>query len=301
MIFPTVRMAADSARPRDASLDRAGVDRLRRWIDEAEALVVGIGSGMSSAAGFDHYHWSPWAQKHLGRFRDAWGVASPMDGLYRLHSKPEERWAYLAAYSTAMLDAPLGRPYADLVEALGDKPLFVLTTNVDCQPSRAFGDERTFAFQGDVRFLQCRQPCCDELHDARRPYGRMLEGIGSALEIPGDLVPRCPACGWQMEPWVRDDTFLQGARWREGRARYEGFLRTHLMGGARTLFLELGVGEMTPSVITLPFWEMTQRHPAARFARVNLSETGAPAQLGERALSISGDLADVAGELKALR
>ena len=37
------------------SLERAA-DRLRSLIDDADAIVVGIGSGMSSAAGFNHYN-----------------------------------------------------------------------------------------------------------------------------------------------------------------------------------------------------------------------------------------------------
>lgn len=30
--------------------------RLRSLIDDADAIIVGIGSGMSSAAGFNHYN-----------------------------------------------------------------------------------------------------------------------------------------------------------------------------------------------------------------------------------------------------
>ena len=62
---------------------------------------------------------------------------------------------------------------------------------------------------------------------------------------------RLAACAW-----VRDDTFLQGAAWRESLGRYERFVRER--GNGRVLLLELGVGEMTPGIITLPFWSMTQ-------------------------------------------
>ena len=37
------------------SLEREA-DRLRCLIDDADAIIVGIGSGMSSAAGFNHYN-----------------------------------------------------------------------------------------------------------------------------------------------------------------------------------------------------------------------------------------------------
>ena len=45
------------------------------------------------------------------------------------------------------------------------------------------------------------------------------------FEVRGEDVPRCPHCGWQLVPWVRDDTFLQGAAWRESLGRYERFVR----------------------------------------------------------------------------
>lgn len=50
-------------------------------------------------------------------------------------------------------------------------------------------------------------------------------------------------------PWACDDTFLQGAAWREGLERYERFVRER--GDGRVLLLELGVGKMTPGIITL--------------------------------------------------
>lgn len=58
-----------------------------------------------------------------------------------------------------------------------------------------------------------------------------------------------------MVPWVRDDTFLEGKDWREGVRRYENFLKKYLMNGTdkNVVLLELGVGEMTPSIIKLPF------------------------------------------------
>lgn len=89
-------------------------------------------------------------------------------------------------------------------------------------------------------------------------------------------------------PWVRDDTFLQGAAWREGLERYERFVRER--GSSRVLLLELGVGEMIPGIITLPFWSMTAKLPDARLLSVNISGDSAPLQLGNKAEAIQADL-----------
>lgn len=113
--------------------------------------------------------------------------------------------------------------------------------------------------------------------------------MGSAgFEIRSEDVPRYPHCGWQLVPWVRDDTFLLGTVWRESLERYERFMRER--GAGRVLLLELGVGEMTPGIITLPFWSMTAKLPDAHLLSVNISGDSAPLQLGNKAEAIQADL-----------
>ena len=75
-------------------------------------------------------------------------------------------------------------------------------------------------------------------------------------------------------------TFLQGAAWRESLGRYERFVRER--SDRRVLLLELGVGEMTPGIITLPFWSMTAKLPDANLLSVNISGDSAPLQLEAR-------------------
>lgn len=102
----------------------------------------------------------------------------------------------------------------------------------------------------------------------------------AGFEARGEDVPRCPRCGWQLVPWVRDDTFLQGAAWREGLGRYERFVRER--GDGRVLLLELGVGEMTPGIITLPFWSMAAKLPNAYLLSVNISGGTPPVKAWRR-------------------
>ena len=81
------------------------------------------------------------------------------------------------------------------------------------------------------------------------------------MPVPSELIPRCPVCGWKMVPWVQDSTFLQGEAWKIAYRRYENFVRKNQ--DKKLLLLELGVGDMTPSVIKLPFWNMAtnfQKH-----------------------------------------
>lgn len=75
---------------------------------------------------------------------------------------------------------------------------------------------------------------------------------------------------------------------RENLERYERFVSER--GNGRVLLLELGVGEMTPGIITLPFWSMTAKLPDAHLLSVNITGDSAPLQLGSKAEAIQADL-----------
>ena len=106
---------------------------------------------------------------------------------------------------------------------------------------------------GDFRYFQCSQPCHDKLYESHDLVSAMLDNM-EGLEVPAEWIPRCPECGWKMVPWVQDNTFLQGEAWQTAYQRYEDFVRKYQ--GKKLLLLELGVGEMTPSIIKLPFWNL---------------------------------------------
>ena len=75
---------------------------------------------------------------------------------------------------------------------------------------------------------------------------------------------------------------------RENLERHERFVRERSSG--RVLLLELGVGEMTPGIITLPFWSMAAKLPDAHLLSVNITGDSAPLQLGSKEEAIQADL-----------
>lgn len=117
-----------------------------------------------------------------------------------------------------------------------------------------------------------------------------------------EAVPRCPDCGRVLVSWVRDDTFLEGTYWQESLRRYHEFLRHWLMEetGKKVLLLELGVGEMTPSIIKLPFWELTAKNENVFYACLNQKASHAPEHLWERSLYLQGDLTETLEKLRKI-
>ena len=293
-------LGAERAREQgDAASYRESIARAAELISDADAVVAGIGSGMSSACGYDCYHPTPVLKDGaLASFGKAHGFATLMDGFYHLYASNEERWGYLAAYIDWMESVPVGEPYRQLRGMLEGREYFVLTTNIDGQVRRSFPEERVWLFQGDCGWLQCSQPCCDELWESGPFVRLMLDAMGEGGTCPpAETLPRCPRCGWLMTPWMRDNGFLEGASWREGKRRYEAFVSRALEGAERVLFLELGVGGMTPSVIEIPFWRMVRANPNAFYLRINLGKVSEPQQLDGRSLTIGGDIARVLADL----
>lgn len=278
---------------------QAALDKLAGRITQADAIVIGGGSGLSSAAGYDHYHWSPALAEALAPFRDYYGFTSPLAGFYHCFSSYGEQWGYYSQYIRFMWDAPTGQPYLDLQRITAGKPAFVLTTNVDRQFFRVFPEEQICAFQGDFGYCQCSQPCMDRIWE-NRELVMALTGHLDGVRLPEKAVPRCPDCGRVIVPWVRDDTFLEGKFWRESLARYHRFLKHWLIGqqNKKVLLLELGVGEMTPSVIKLPFWELTARNENVFYACLNREASHTPEHLRGRSLYLQGNLAELLDMLR---
>lgn len=272
--------------------------RLAERIMEADAIVVGAGSGLSSAAGYDHYHHNLWFEERFGAFEEAYGFNNLFEGFYHVYNTPEEEWGFVSQYIQLMYDAPAGQPYLDLYEIIKDKPYFVLTSNGDMQCAKVFPESSICLFQGDFRYFQCSQPCHDQVYHNINLIDTMMEQR-DGIKIAPETVPRCPKCGRMMIPWVRDYEFLEGTFWKAGVERYRGFLREHLVQKKeKVLFWELGVGDMTPGVIRLPFWEMVKENDNAFYVRVNLDKASVPEHIKNRAMNITADIGKVLNDVK---
>lgn len=175
------------------------VSFLAEKIRQADAVLIGGGSGLSSAAGYNHYHWLPYMEECLQDFKEWYGLKSPFDGFYYCYSSPEQQWAYYARYIQSMWDAPTGQPYYDLRDIVAEKEVFVLTTNIDMQFERIFKKERICDYQGNIGYLQCSQPCHDQIYSNVKMIRRMNENIRE-LRVTSELLPRCNECGRIMVP-----------------------------------------------------------------------------------------------------
>lgn len=273
----------------------AKIERLKRTLDEADAIVIGAGAGLSTSAGLTYS--GERFEKHFGDFIEKYGIRDMYSGGFYPFQTLEEHWAWWSRhiYYNRYVDAPK-TVYRDLLELVKNQDYFVLTTNVDHQFQRAgFDKKRLFYTQGDYGLWQCSRPCCQETYDNEEVVRRMI-AEQREMKVPTDLIPYCPHCGQPMTMNLRcDDTFVQDDGWYQAAQRYEDFLRRH--EGMRVVFLELGVGMNTPVIIKYPFWKMTTGNPDAIYVCINLGEAVCPQQIKEQSICIDGDIGSVLSDL----
>ena len=271
------------------------LERLQTALQDCDAVVIGAGSGLSTAAGFTYN--GERFEKYFSDFAAKYGIKDMYSGGFYPFATPEEHWAYWSRYIyiNRYMDAP--KPvYDDLLKLVADKDYFVITTNVDhCFQKAGFDKRRLFYTQGDYGLFQCSEPCCRETFDNESVIRQMIERQEN-MKIPTELLPTCPHCGKPMTMNLRsDDKFVEDEGWHAAAARYSEFLRRH--ENCKTLFLELGTGYNTPTIVKYSFWRMTHQWPDATYACINLGEAYAPREIEKKAICINEDIGTVLAQL----
>lgn len=271
------------------------IEKLREVLRKADAVVIGAGAGLSTAAGFTYS--GDRFERYFSDFKEKYGIHDIYSGGFYPYETLEEYWAWWSRhiFYNRYVNAP--KPvYENLLRLVQDKDYFVITTNVDhCFQKAGFDKKRLFYTQGDYGLLQCSKPCHQETYDNEDLIRKMMQEQKD-MRVPAELIPYCPKCGRPMTVNLRcDDTFVQDAGWYRAKNCYEDFLRRH--ENLKVVYLELGVGGNTPVIIKYPFWRMTDRNPNATYVCVNYGEAAAPGEIEKRSICLDEDIGKVLEEL----
>lgn len=277
----------------------AEIERLSAALDDADAVVIGAGAGLSTAAGFTYS--GERFEKYFADFAEKYGFRDMYSGGFYPFGRSEEFWAYWSRYITInrYMNAPK-TVYSDLLSLVKNKDYFIITTNVDhCFQKAGFDKTRLFYTQGDYGLFQCSEPCCNATYDNEEIIRGMYERQAD-MRIPSELLPKCPRCGKPLVMNLRaDDKFVEDDGWHKAAERYSEFIRTRK--NQRVLYLELGVGYNTPVIIKYPFWQFTAENLKAVYACVNLGEAVCPSEIASRSVLIDADISEVITRLRQHR
>jgi len=288
------------------------IKKLKKALLEADTIVIGAGAGLSTAAGYTYS--GERFLKYFSDFTEKYSIQDMYSGGFYPFPSAEVRWAWWSRHIWLNRYAPIPSDiYSRLLNMVQSKEYFVLTTNVDhCFQRAGFDKKRLFYTQGDYGLLQCSDPCDQKTYDNKELVRKMIlaqgfqietdgsltipAGSGIRMEVPSELVPRCPDCGKEMTMNLRaDDSFVEDAGWHQAAGRYSDFIRRHENG--KVLYLELGVGMNTPVIIKYPFWQYTAKNQNAVYACLNKGETYVPAEIAGRSICIDDDIAQILAEI----
>ena len=264
---------------------------LRETLANADAVLIGAGAGLSTAAGLTYS--GERMERYFSDFIEKYHFRDMYSGGFYPFATPEEKWAYWSRYIfiNRYQDAP--KPvYQTLLKLVDGRDYFVLTTNVDhCFQKAGVDKQRLFYTQGDYGLWQCSVPCHRRTYDNKETVLKMVEQQ-KEMRIPSELIPRCPKCGEPMMMNLRSDSrFVEDYGWHEAASRYVAFVNAHM--DKRLLLLELGVGSNTPSIIKYPFWRITAQNPNATYVCINFGEAQCPPQIADRSIVVNADIAEV--------
>lgn len=268
-----------------------GIKAIQKALQEADAIVIGAGAGLSAAAGMIYS--GKRYEDHFSDFKEKYGIEDMYSGSFFPFETLEESWAFdsrkvfLNRYQKAPFPV-----YEMLFQLVQGRDYFVITTNVDHQFQMAgFDKQRLFYTQGDYGLFQCSKPCCQKTWDNEEVIGNMVRQQKD-MKIPSSLIPHCPNCGSPMTLNLRkDETFVEDEGWKNALFRYEAFLKRHR--NVKILFLELGVGYNTPGIIKYPFWQMTYQNPKAIYCCLNRDDVTIPQEIQDRSITIQGDIKEI--------
>lgn len=280
------------------------LERLKKEIREADAIVIGAGAGLSTAAGLTYS--GERFEKYFFDFASSFGIRDMYSGGFYPFPDDETRWAWWARhiYFNRYIDAPKSA-YRDLFELVREKDYFVITTNVDHQFQRTgFDRKRLFYTQGDYGLFQSVNPRIRKTYDNETWVMEAMEAQGFvwdengiftvpadrvlSIRIPAELIPKCPDDGSDMTMNLRaDNSFVEDEGWHRASAAYSRFLKAH--EGLHVLFLEIGIGMNTPVICKYPFWQMVDENPNAVYSCLNYGEAYCPKKIEHRSIVIDGD------------
>jgi NAD-dependent SIR2 family protein deacetylase len=247
------------------------VDQLKTAIEQAKLIIIGAGSGLSSASGlrYDDFNFF---NTIFPNYHKRYGLQTINEALFFRFPTPEEQYAFWARLiSVIRYKFPPGKAYKGLCKIVQYNPHFVLTTNTDGQFLKSgFIHDEICSPQGDLAYFQCSRPCNNIIYPNEKMIKEMLPNIlPDEFRLPTEHIPLCPQCGNYLVPNIRTGNNFVEKPWIKNYAKLNELIS--VCKGKNILLLELGVGVNTPGIIRYPFEQLALQRKNTTLFRINLN------------------------------
>lgn len=273
----------------------SAVDKMKRIaekLDQADAVLIGAGAGLTAAAGINYLDEQRFAEVFPG-----W-VKKGFTAQYQLMGYPYwtqlEQWGYYKAHLEYVYFGQQHNPlYQRLYDLVKDKDYFVMTSNVDgLFYKNGFDKSRLYTPQGDYGKIQCTVPCSQQVWDIAPFLEAMTPYYDRDEQVLTDErgIPKCPSCGSHMFIHARiDGSFID----EEHHNEYQNLIGwINGVSNKKVVLLDLGSGFNTPTVIRIPMEKLTIAIAEAYLVRVNLEHDAVPREIESKAMCVRGDIAE---------
>ena len=274
-------------------LEQETINIIKEKIEDADAIVIGAGAGLSASAGLNYGDSDLFAKYYTPFLKKGYkSIGEGISDNWNLdESNAVTYWGFWANHiNNIYYRQPQMETYKLLYDLIKDKSRFIITTNGDGQFFKGnYDEDNIFAMQGSYSLFQCQKNCNDKVYDNEEMIKKMLAGFDSeTLEIRKEDIPRCEDSGDLLVPNLRIDSNFVETPHMVNRDKYIEFINTN--ADKNILFLEFGVGYNTPVIIRFPFEQMTETIENAYLIRVNKYYPELPKSLKDKAVSSTMDI-----------
>ncbi|WP_025755355.1 SIR2 family NAD-dependent protein deacylase [Mycoplasmopsis cricetuli] len=273
--------------------------KIKKIIDESEAILVGIGSGMTNADNISYY-----GKRFEENFEDFKNKYKFIDMLQAsLFDYPDwlTYWAFHSRF--ILLNYYLQEPsksFFNLRKILKDKNFFIITTNSDSSLEKTnFHIDKYFYVQGKYNLLQCSKKCSNITYENKNLIEKMVREQKN-MQIPLELLPKCTKCDSVLEVnkrhcfmgMVEDEKFVRQQE------NYSSFIKKNK--NKKILYLEIGCGNITPQFIKWKFWEYVEENKNATYLVLNQKQYRTKKEILDQSIFIYDDISVILEKLSDL-
>lgn len=236
----------------------------RKLINDSDAILIGLGSGMSASGGLDYTSIDVLKDSYNEYYQIGYNNIFNVIQDYwvtNINKDNEKKyWDFWTLHTNNIRYKPdITEPYRLLYDLVKHKNHFVITTNGDGQTQKIFNN--VYAPQGDYSRFQCRVNCSNEVYDNKNFITSYLDNEKS--------IPMCKKCGDYLIPNLRCDNYFCESK-VTGFDDYYNFILNNKE--KKLLLIEVGVGFNTPGIIRYPFDQMSTLSNV-NFVRINKSDS----------------------------